>query len=137
MHVRYAAKRDITTENAPKPPSAETAKGVILPIKKCVLTWEREFKQIVKVKTEQNISSPDARRLCERKNTAGPVTYAQAAETVFGKQVYSQNTRLSNSDRSHFASFFEHVQKTTDNRNVNKHKLKVKITPEIKAQATN
>ncbi len=41
-------------------------------------TWIKE-KEIIKIKTERNIPFPEARRLCELRNAAGPVTYARAA----------------------------------------------------------
>ena len=40
--------------------------------------WQKE-KQIVKIKTDEDISYPEARRRCEARAAAGPVTYAQAA----------------------------------------------------------
>ena len=39
--------------------------------------WKKQ-KNIIKIKIEKNISFPEARRLCEAGNVAGPVTYAQA-----------------------------------------------------------
>ena len=46
----------------------------------------------MKIKTERNVSYPEARRLCEPKKTAGPAQ-AAAAKTVFGEQVYSYNKK--------------------------------------------
>ena len=69
------------TKECSNNPRCRNCEGSHPPNSKKCPTWEKE-KQIVKMKTEQNISYPEARRLCESKNTAGPVTYAQAAATA-------------------------------------------------------
>ena len=61
-----------------KDPRCRNCEGSHPPNSRKCPTWERE-KQVIKVKTEQNISFPEARRLCEPRNTAGSVTYAKAA----------------------------------------------------------
>lgn len=63
-----------------KPPCCRNCKGSHPSYDKTCPTWIKE-KEITKVKTEQNISYPEARRLCEPKNVAGSVSYAQAAAT--------------------------------------------------------
>ncbi len=63
-----------------KPPSCRNCKGAHPSSSKQCPTWVKE-KEIVKIKTEKDISFPEARRLCEPKNAAGPVSYAQAAAT--------------------------------------------------------
>ena len=62
----------------------------------------------MKVKTEKNISYPEARRLCEPKNAAGPVSYAQAAATsLASKATGTTNTIATQTDIT--------VPKDTDN----------------------
>ena len=80
------------TKECTKTPRCRNCEGSHPPSSKKCPTWERE-KQIIKVKTEQNISFPAARRLCELKNTAGPVTYAQAAATA-GSSVSRSTTTV-------------------------------------------
>ena len=66
------------TRECQKPPKCRNCEGSHSPNAKECPAWKKE-KEIVKVKTENNISFPEARRRCESRNVAGPVTYAQAA----------------------------------------------------------
>ena len=90
-HVRCAVKRVMTPRNARKPPGAETAKGVTLRVPRSALHG-REKNKLSRSK-QSRISLSQQLVDCELKNTAGPVTYAQAAATA-GSSVSRSTTTV-------------------------------------------
>jgi hypothetical protein len=91
MACQVCSEEGHNSKDCQKDPLCRNCKGSHSPGSKQCPSWLKE-KEIVKVKTEQNISFPDARRLCEQKNAAGPVTYAQATVPAVSKSTAPKRT---------------------------------------------